>query len=648
MRWLPLLSVLLGVAAQVVLSSKNIGLALCLYLVAIVCAWFGIHKAQSHMPDAPARTHKPVLTRRLVFSLLALVAGLSAYTLSADNLYRGAGVAYWALAVIAWCAGWMDVSLPPVRLCFNTKHQVALAVGVLLLLGIGFYFRFASLYENPLDMNSDQAEKLLDIHDILNGTPHIFFERNTGREPWQFYWTVALIRLLNLQPDFMALKIGTALIGWLMLPAVFLLAREVFNTRVANIALLFAAVASWGVITARFGLRYPLAPCAVAWTMYFLIRALKRNERTSMLLMGICLGVGLQGYTAFRFMLVVVPVLITLWVAWLLWMRRWDLARAVLQNAVLASIVCVLVLLPLLRYGIEHPDMLLYRAATRISDVERPIGANALQVFIDNVRNVLLMFNWTHDEVWVANLPDRPAMDSVLGALLVIGCFGAIAVSARQRSPLPLLLLIGGILMLMPSALSIAFPRENPSVVRAGGALPLLMIICALIPAHLLSAPVKSLTLRSFSTRYLPQWLSVLVLCAVVVATNYERVFVTYPMQYCKRAQNANDIAREMLEWIQKGYPSANAWLVGYPHWVDSRAVGVWIGNINFANTVGESVGRADPATVNLGNAQGWFALNEADAASLQSLKKAYPEGTYRFISGSQCEEKRFIVYTTQ
>ena len=663
-------SVLIGIGAQVLLSTGSTAPAIVAYAVAGGCAIAGV--LPTSLDRWSSASHLPLNVQlplwRIVLSGVALVLGVATFALSSGNLYRIEGVIVWLTSILCWWIAWMQpariqTSQPPYSApskplnapaisLKSTEHARSLMtrfIPIMLLVGIlalGLFFRYYNLYRNPLDMNSDQAEKLLDVNDVLHGIPHIFFERNTGREPWQFYWTVLLIKLFSLRTDFMALKIGTSLIGWLMLPAIFLLAREVFNTRTALFATLFAAVSSWGVITARYGLRYPLAPCAVAWTMYFLVRGLRRNERNTMLAAGLWIGIGLQGYTAYRFMAVVVPLTVLIWVAWTAWHRHWAFARASFTNALLAMLIAVLVLMPLLRYGTEHPDMLFYRAATRLSGEEQPIPGNPVSIFVDNVKNVLLMFNVTHDEVWVANLPDRPAMDNLLGALLVIGALGTLALSAKQRSIWPALLLGSGILMLLPSALSIAFPRENPSVVRTGGALPMLMIVCAVIPGNLLANQQFARLPGQRFVKYLSV-LGTLLLCTAVVLVNYQRVFVDYPAQYCPRAQNAADIAHEMDLWVAQGHSRSNAWLVGYPFWVDTRAVGIFIGDIYFPNSVGASVNLPDVSTIDLQGQPGWFALNEQDAESLQTLKRLYPQGQYKLVTGSQCSEKHFIVFTT-
>ncbi|MFV9507636.1 MAG: glycosyltransferase family 39 protein [Oscillochloridaceae bacterium umkhey_bin13] len=639
----------LAIAAQILVANGGLvlgalGLALATLLVAVGAT---APQLAASLPSRPA-TYLAGDTR-LWLTVTAILAAAGAFAQSTGNRYTLANVSLWLTAVTlfllaqldyGWLASGSSLRTAGPRgllRAWLTRDRQRTLLLLLAILILGAVFRFADLANNPRDMNSDQAEKLLDVGDVLAGTHYIFFERNTGREPWQFYWTAGLIRLFDLPADFMALKVGTALIGWLMLPAIFLLGREVLGTRAALLATLFAAVASWGVITARFGLRYPLAPCAAAWTLFFLVRGLRRDERNSLLLAGICAGIGLQGYTAYRFMLVVAPVLGLTWLGWLLAQRQFAPARRMIINALLAMLLTGLTMLPLLRYGLERPDQLLYRAATRLTSTEQAIAGEPLAILLDNLGRVLLMFNLTADEVWVANLPDRPAMDPLLGGLLVVGAAGCLALSWRSRNPWPALTLLSGLLFLFPSALSLAFPRENPSVVRTGAALPALMIVCATGPAILLEL-LRNTSRPQFAT---VGTAGVMSLALAIVLINQQRVFVDYPAQYCPRAQNASDMARELLTWEAAGGDRHNAWIVGYPHWVDSRAIGVWIGEINFPNTVigAEAVRGVEPGR------PAWFLLNRDDLPALQVLNERFPTGTQRLVAGSLCAGRDFVIF---
>ncbi len=664
---------LLAILAQLAIANGSTLVGVLGYLGAVSLVALGA-RGPLHAAALPGPRARPLAPNwRFWLTIVALLAAGFAFANATGNRYRPANVVPWLVAVGCFLAAHADyrrwsaiarmrrrttddrrpegglaavVGRPssvvaPVHRPPSTVHRLLAIALLIAILALGAAFRFAALADNPRDMNSDQAEKLLDVGDVLSGTNYIFFERNTGREPWQFYWSAALIRGFNLQPDYMALKLGTSLIGWLMLPAVFLLARETLGSRAALLATLFAAVASWGVITARFGLRYPLAPCAVAWTLALLVRGLRRDSRNSMLAAGLWVGIGLQGYTAYRFMIVVLPVLVLAWLAWLLTQGRRAEARRAFASAALAACLAVLVMLPLLRYGVEHPDQIFYRAATRLTGAEQAIQGSPALIFLDNLKNVLLMFNATTDEVWVANLPDRPAMDAVLGALLVAGAAASLALSWRTRNPWPALTLLAGLLMLVPSALSIAFPGENPSVVRTGGALPALMIVCATGPALLL----EQLNKLQRPALYRGALAGVTALALLVVALNQRRVFTDYPAQYCGRAQNASDIGRELLAWEARGNERTAAWIVGFPHWVDTRAVGVWVGDINFPNTV---MGPEAVSAVDLGGRPGWFALNRDDLPSLQALYARYPTGQERLVEGSLCAGRAFLVFESE
>ncbi|MCS7325440.1 MAG: glycosyltransferase family 39 protein [Thermoflexales bacterium] len=581
----------------------------------------------------------PQTSWRAVGLIVSLSAAGLAFAESSDNTFRPLGVAAWGISVIAFAVALLD---RPVH------WRPALARGewlaLLAVLLIGAWFRFYQLDVNPREMNSDHAEKLLDVHDVLEGRTAIFFERNTGREPFQFYWTAALIhvsRLLpsawSLAPDFMALKIGTAVWGLLSLPAVYGLARMLFGARAAMFAALFAAVASWGVLAQRFGLRAGIHTTMAAWVLFWLVRAVRTNKRNDFLALGLSLGLALLGYIPAR----VLPLVIALFIgarAAQLWVQRSsELAQRLLMNAGVSLWLAGLVVLPLARYALERPHMVFYRVATRLAEAEKPIEGNPLLIFADNMWRALLMFHITRDETWVTNLPDRPVLDPLLGALLVLGLVLVIGSSKWRRMGVLVVLAIA--ILLLPSALSLAFPRENPSAIRTLGALPFVMTLCAVPLGWGLE-----LTQR-WRVAHLAAWLVVLGISAAVVALNAQRVFVDYPAQYCPRAQNASDIAQVMREALGRGVPRQNVWLVGYPHWVDHRAVGVWLGDIRFNNVAGASVGLTDAALAPLAPGRAVFVLHPADARSLSNLLARFPQGRYRLFEGSQCDGREFLVF---
>ena len=81
---------------------------------------------------------------------------------------------------------------PAIHIVITPWTLVLLAV-----FALAIFFRFYRLNQVPGEMFSDHAEKLLDVGDLLNGQTKIFFERNTGREAFQFYLTALIIKLFH-------------------------------------------------------------------------------------------------------------------------------------------------------------------------------------------------------------------------------------------------------------------------------------------------------------------------------------------------------------------------------------------------------------------------------------------------------------------
>jgi hypothetical protein len=489
----------------------------------------------------------------------------------------------------------------------------------------------------PPEMTSDHVEKLLDVHDLVTGQRPIFFVRNTGREPWQFYWTLMLIRLFDLPAKFFALKLGTAIVGLLMLPGVYLLGRELFDRRVGLWATLFAAVANWPVILSRVGLRFPFAPAVTAWSLLFLLRGLRDGRRNDFLLLGLTLGIGLQGYTAFRAM----PLAVVVCWALALVIRPSSLAiqpRSFLRNALLAVLIAVVVFIPLGRFSLEHPDDFWRRSFSRMADPIRPIPDSPLVTFGKNLLNLAAMFHWRGDDVWVNTLAYAPVLDPLLGGLLILGLVVLFWRALRLRDLIAPLLLIAGVILLLPSALSLAFPVENPSVVRAGGAIPVVMVIAAL-PVGLglqeksgaeHGSPGFTAQITLFNWRQLMLATSALALTVAVTAVNYQRYFHDYREQYELNALNTTEIADAIRGFVESGGDASNAWIIAWPYWIDTRGVGIELGDPPWNNVILEAEELDEQASAAEGAVDApprFYVLHPQDTGALEQLQTLFPRG---------------------
>jgi hypothetical protein len=655
------MSIISATLGQILLSHQDLR-GLIFYALAVLILLIALDRDKHFQLASPHRdvehpipiptTSTPQRSRRRWRWLLlpfALTNAVVAFLAASDNTYRWYGVLTWLLAIgLFLIIFWERASARPLwQRPASSRNGWRLGWTALALIGLvalGFWFRFWQLDAVPPEMTSDHVEKLLDVHDLVTGQRPIFFVRNTGREPWQFYWTLMLIRLFDLPTKFFALKLGTAIVGTLMLPGVYLLGRELFDRRVGLWATLFAAVASWPVILSRVGLRFPFAPAVTAWSLLFLLRGLRDGRRNDFLLLGLTLGIGLQGYTAFRAM----PLAVVVCWALALVIRPSSLAiqpRSFLRNALLTVLIAVVVFIPLGRFSLEHPDDFWRRSFSRMADPIRPIPDSPLVTFGKNLLNLAAMFHWRGDDVWVNTLSYAPVLDPLLGGLLILGLVVLFWRTLRLRDPLSPLLLIAGVILLLPSALSLAFPVENPSVVRAGGAIPVVMVIAALPvglgfqhglsvlqekpgPEH--RGPGFTAQITLYNWRHLLLATSALALTVAVTVVNYQRYFNDYREQYDLNALNTTEIAGAIRAFVESGGDASNAWIIAWPYWIDTRGVGIELGDPPWNNVVLEPEEldeQASAAEAAVDAPPRFYVLHPQDTGSLEQLQTLFPRG---------------------
>ena len=202
-------------------------------------------------------------------------------------------------------------------------------------------------------MFSDHAEKLYDVMDVMDGKHSIFFVRNTGREAFQFYWTVLIIKLFGTGISFLSLKIGTAIAGLFILPFVYRLGKKVGNRWVGLISMFLCGSAYWLNVIGRVALRFAFYPMFAVPALYFLIRGLSEKRRKDLVYSGIFLGIGLQGYSAMRIVpLIFVVIFLIYW---------FKLPKNSRLNALKAFLIltgfAILFCLPLIRIALVSPEM---------------------------------------------------------------------------------------------------------------------------------------------------------------------------------------------------------------------------------------------------------------------------------------------------
>lgn len=553
---------------------------------------------------------------QIALLVIGLALALMAYFLSSDNHFTLIGVFSWLVSIVfiaAYGLSSAGVSLSPSRWwremreairVFNRDNRLTIVAVILITIG-GAFFRLQQLNTMLPEMTSDHVEKLLDSQRVADGDFNVFFANNGGREPFQMYALAALAILPGINIDFMGLKLLAVIESVLTIPIFWLMGRAIIGDRDADsrrlgnwvglAAAILLAGGYWHVAITRVALRIILTPLVVALVLIFLSRAMRHNRRVDFVLAGLALGFGVYTYQAVRMLPVVVVIGIGLAFLFSAHTRR-QRVQMVYNLAVLV-LVSFIVFVPMFRFSVERPQDFWRRTDGRLfgddiitetlpdgslaertaSLTERAEAFNAnLPTLAGNVVRAIGMFNYRGDLAWFHNAPQYPAMDILTGALLVVGVAGWGVLIVRKRDMVYVLIPIALLVMLLPSALSIAIPEENPSHTRASGAMPTAYLLAAFGLASICYA------LWRFAPRRGGVMLAAVTLFGVgglVYVGSAERLLGPYQQWYLASwHQPLSDAGDFLTGFAESDGSYGNAFMIAFPHWWDYRAVAIEAG----------------------------------------------------------------------
>jgi hypothetical protein len=647
--WRAIVAIALALTAQISLEpgpERSWGLGLGLYFAAAALVIWANYKGEWSLPGYPAVQKKiDNLQVRWVYLIAGAVFSLLAFLTLGGNLFTLLNILLWISGIVLICVGFWKPTGKSIRSYFgglsdnNGDRDWSLRISswsIILMISaaVVIFFRIYRLSSVPPEMVSDHAEKLLDIWELINGEWRIFFPRNTGREGFQMYLTAIVIKVFGTGFSFSSLKIGTVLAGMITLPFIYLLGVEIANKRAALFATLFAGIAYWPNVISRVGLRFSIYPLFVAPVLYFLIRGLRHSNRNDFILAGLFLGLGLHGYTPFR----IVPFAILAAAGlYLIHSQSKGFRKQTAIYLLLLILISLIVFLPLLRYWLENPEMFSYRAFTRLGSIETPLPSPAGMIFVKNLWNAVTMFFWSNGEIWPVSIPHRPALDVVSAALFFIGMILLVVRYIRRRNWLDIFLVLSVPLLMLPSVLSLAFPSENPTLNRTAGALvPVFMIIGLSIEGFLTS--LESMLSRSVKKVV---WVVGIIFLLWAGYQNYDLVFNQYQQNYSQSAWNTSEIGGAINDFTDSIGPQENAFVVAYPHWVDTRLVGI---NAGFPNRDFAIWPEDLSKTLNSSGSK-LFIVKIDDLDSLVALQDLYPDGIVQRHSSADSDKDFFKYY---
>ncbi|MBX3063759.1 MAG: hypothetical protein KF726_12330 [Anaerolineae bacterium] len=657
-------------------------------------------------PNAAVKWNAESLVRR--FGARALLFGLGlfnvmlAWTANTASQFTTTGMIYWILSIVAITGAcydkipeaWAQIQSIPNKVLglFHSALRLRLTptlIAMIIILIVGAYFRFSNLDAYPPDMTSDHVEKVRDSFYISQGQiaggpgwRPIFLDNNGGREPAYFYFVALLQGTTGIRWGFDLIKIASGIWGMVMILVALWMGRAIIGEEDRNLGnltgVLMAALISvsyWHTMLSRLGLRIVTTTVVAGLLLIFLTRALRHNRRGDWLIAGLILGGGLYFYQAVRML----PVVVLAGVALALLLRarsRHDFAAYTL-NFVALVLVALAVFAPLGRYMLEYPQSFWSRSSGRLfgedtieikDDKGNVVGSRLagnqdrieaftrnLPVLGSNMLKSIWMFNWQGDRAWITGSPEgEPELDTFTGIWFALG-LGLMAVRiARRRDPSDWLIPLSVVILVLPTALSIAFVIEVPSATRASGAFPFVYFIAAFGLAMALRL-LSGLT----NSRLLRQALVALTTIAILLGgmANWNTYFVV-AMKYYRDSTLPHHIAGEILRSFSESVGSSgNAFMVNYPYWMDDRAIAIEAGDPRWHGGVLETELRQrliDMIRANVGtpyefrpDRQLLFFLHQNAQDSLATLVEMFPAGYVTPIE-TYAPSRDFMTYTVQ
>ncbi len=549
--------------------------------------------------------------------LLALVPlGAVCFWRSAGNRFRWEGV-------LAWAAGFACLGVAagvdwPRRMALALKrawregiHLGADALPLGGIVALGAFFRLYRIGEIPLEMGCDLPLIQGNIAQILKGEFPTFFTSHPGREALFFYLAAPLGAAFGLNHT--TIKVASALVGVGCLWLIYLLGREMFDRRVGVWAAFLLGISHWHIILSRTGFRLNTLPLVFMAMWYFALRGARTGRLGAWMAAGAFLGLGYYTYNAF----IVAPLALC---AILLWGRK-RIRRLPLAHWGMAILAALWVLLPLGRYIYDDPARYVYRVATRITDLEVPLPEHPWAVLGQNALRAALMFNMQGDAVFTNNVPFYRELGFMSAVCFVLG----VGYALRHIRAAPGSLLAVGSVMLLPTALSLAFPHEVPNAGRAIGAL-VPAILLAAVPASLLQRGLFGAVRASGRVGWAAGALGVLFIASF--AAEGVSVYPLYFERYVWHLPDHNySISLDMARTIDAFGENGEAYIKVWPYWYDGNAIRAQLRRVDFPWE--HELTTLDVSKPPFTGEPGKFLMiiHPADAETLAQLRKAFPHG---------------------
>jgi 4-amino-4-deoxy-L-arabinose transferase-like glycosyltransferase len=479
---LGVLAFVLAFLGQVTLKGPLKSYSWILYFSAVALfVYIFRHRSLSHLSlqakdsEAQPSDLRTIRFTPLVFSVITTILSFVLF----DAAYNPLAWLVHLLSIFLFIAAFIQ---PPI---FKVKIQAGsliLLFGILLLASL---VRFWQLDQVPFGTWYDEASNGNLSSEILHDPAFrpIYFGADL---PAHLGYLFALsFRFFGVSTA--AMRYVTAAFGVITVLFTYLLFRRWFNERIGLIAAFLLAVMRYDLTFSRIAMHGITTPAFEIAVLYLLDRALERKQFADFAWLGLAMGFGLAFYTPFRLFPLIILSFLLLIAGVNLWHQRtsqkdisgassWDWRLGVphwgSQFAARLGIMLIgmiIAILPVIQFAIQNREAFTART-TAVSIFERRDEPDLAKALWSNTVKHMLMFNVQGDNNGRHNWPSQPMLDTVMGALFVLGLGYGLW---RWRDPPNLLMLLIFFIMNLPGIFSLDF--EAPQSLRSIGVMPALV-----------------------------------------------------------------------------------------------------------------------------------------------------------------------------
>jgi hypothetical protein len=342
-------------------------------------------------------------------------------------------------------------------------------VGLLVVLGVGFWLRFYKLDVMPYGVECDEAGAATQTVDVLLNQFSSVVVHPCGRPIFMLLPSVVAYKIMGF--DSIGVRFAAMFFGVVSIFLMYLMARHFYGPRIAlAVSALFAA-SRWHMHFSRFGWSNTLMLVLLLIGFYLIVKGLEARRKWYFVVSGMAFGLVVQTETAAR----MVPIICFALLVYLIvsqrhfFRRNWQFLLALMLGVWLTGA-------GIFMYWLHRPDMLykrVYEVSLFSEDPNAPRGDYA-KALIESTKWSLTQLNWHGDYRQRHNggMTGEPVADFWTAILFALGLGYSIFHWKRLRHFIPLVWFFG----FMGASI---FAIEAPQSHRAFGVFPAVFLLIA-------------------------------------------------------------------------------------------------------------------------------------------------------------------------